>query len=65
MDSPWFNEVELELSDGNRPNSRHSALYREDDFITQERTGDPYDSHNLPKEPLPLIWIPILIAVGV
>lgn len=36
-----------------------------DDFITKARTGDPYDSHNLPKEPLALIWIPISIAVGV
>lgn len=36
-----------------------------DDFITQARSGDPYDSHNLPKEPLALIWIPISIAVGV
>ena len=35
-----------------------------DDFITQARTGDPYDLHNLPREPLPLIWIPISIAVG-
>ena len=36
-----------------------------DDFITKARTGDPYDSHNLPKEPLALIWIPISIAGGV
>ena len=55
MDSLWFNKIELELSDGNRPDSRHSALYREDDATT----GDPYNSHDLPKEPLSLIWIPI------
>ena len=35
-----------------------------DDFITQARTGDPYDLHNLPREPLDLIWIPISIVVG-
>ncbi len=35
-----------------------------DDFITQARAGKPYDSHNLPKEPLSLIWIPVSIVVG-
>ena len=29
VDTPWFNEIELELSDGNRPESRYSDLYRE------------------------------------
>ena len=29
VDSPWFDEIELELSDGNRPESRYSDLYRE------------------------------------
>ena len=29
VDSPWFDEIELELSDGNRPESRFSDLYRE------------------------------------
>lgn len=29
VDSPWFDEIELELSDGNRPDSRYSDLYRE------------------------------------
>lgn len=29
VDSPWFDEIELELSDGNRPESRYTDLYRE------------------------------------
>jgi len=29
VDSPWFDEIELELSDGNRPDSRYTDLYRE------------------------------------
>ena len=29
VDSPWFDKIELELSDGNRPDSRYSDLYRE------------------------------------
>ena len=27
VDSPWFDEIELELSDGNRPDSRYTDLY--------------------------------------
>ena len=30
-----------------------------DDFITQAKTGEPYNSSNLPRESLSLIWIPI------
>ena len=29
VDSPWFDEIELELSGGNRPDSRYTDLYRE------------------------------------
>lgn len=29
IESPWFDEVELELSSGNRPESRYTELYRE------------------------------------
>ncbi len=29
VDSPWFDEIELELSNGNRPDSRYTDLYRE------------------------------------
>lgn len=29
VDSPWFDEIKLELSDGNRPDSRYTDLYRE------------------------------------
>lgn len=29
VDSPWFDEIELELSDGNRPDSPYTDLYRE------------------------------------
>ena len=28
VDSPWFDEIELELSDGNRPDRRFTDLYR-------------------------------------
>ena len=29
VESPWFDEIELELSDGNRPESPYTDLYRE------------------------------------
>ena len=29
VNSPWFNEIELELSEGSRPDSRYTDLYRE------------------------------------
>lgn len=35
-----------------------------DDFLTQARKGQPYDVHNLPKEPLDWYWIPGALAIG-
>lgn len=35
-----------------------------DDFIAQAKKGKPYDSSNLPKEPINLLWIPIAIGIG-
>ena len=35
-----------------------------DDFITKARTGTPYDSSNMPKEPMKRGWILVAIIVG-
>lgn len=35
-----------------------------DEFITQAKTGDPYDTHNLPKEPFD-VTVSLLIALAV
>lgn len=35
-----------------------------DDFVTQAKTGKPYDRDNLPKEPLSLLWIPVAGLLG-
>lgn len=35
-----------------------------DDFITQAKTGEPYDTGNLPKGTVSPIWIPIDLAIG-
>ena len=29
VNSPWFSEIDLELSEGNRPDSKYAALYRQ------------------------------------
>ena len=39
------------LSDGAYADAFNTFAELCDEFITQARTGDPYDSHNLPKEP--------------
>lgn len=44
--------------------ARSSCAELCDDFITQARNGDPYDSGNLLREPLQLIWIPIALVIG-
>lgn len=57
-------QIKGELSDGNFAGAFDKFADLCDDFITQARTGEPYDIKNLPKEPLSLIWIPIAIVVG-
>ena len=57
-------QIKGELSDGNFAGAFDKFADLCDDFITQARTGEPYDVKNLPKEPLSLIWIPIAIVVG-
>ena len=53
-----------DLSDGNY--ARAFDIYADwcDNFINQARKDKPYDSSNLPHEPLSFIWIPISIGVG-
>ncbi len=58
------NQITPDLSEGNYVAAFTSYSQLCDDFITQARTGEPYDSNNLPKEPLSLIWIPVAIVIG-
>ena len=50
-------QIKGDLSDGNFAGAFDKFADLCDDFITQARTGEPYDVKNLPKEPLSLIWI--------
>ena len=36
-----------------------------DDFITQAKTGEPYDIDNEPQKPMSWIWIPISLVAGI
>lgn len=48
VDSPWFDKIELELSDGNRPDSRYTELYREYEAKMYELADVLMPNHNLP-----------------
>ena len=52
------------LSDGEFAQAFEKFADLCDEFITQAKTGDPYDSHNLPKEPFSLVTN-LLIALGI
>lgn len=57
-------QIKPDLSEGNYAAAFSSYAEFCDDFITQARNGEPYDSGNLPREPLSLIWIPIALVIG-
>lgn len=58
VDSPWFGKIDLELSDGNRPDSKYTDLYREYERQMFElsnvlmgrstaQCGDPFDGKDV------------------
>jgi len=52
------------LSDGEYADAFNTFADLCDDFITQANTGDPYDTHNLPKEPFDAVWT-LIICLGI
>jgi len=54
-----------DLSKGNYAEAFTIFADQSDAFITQARTGEPFDVGNLPKEPLSWIWLPISAGLGV
>ena len=55
-----------DLSDGNYADAFTTYAELCDEFITQARTGDPYDTNNLPKEPFNVFTsLLISLAVGI
>lgn len=54
-----------ELSDENYAQAFDIFAEQCDAFITQAYTGDPYDTHNLPKEPFPVVvFVVVSLIVG-
>ncbi len=58
-------QIKSDLSDGNYVAAFDTYADLCDEFITQARSGSPFDKGNLPREPLSMIWIPISIGIGV
>lgn len=54
--------VQEQLSDGNYAEAFDIFAEQCDDFITQARSGDPYDKHNLPKLPFNVV-LNLIIAL--
>lgn len=52
------------LSEGNYVSAfdRYASLC--DAFITQAKSGNPYDNGNLPREKLSVLWIPVSLVIG-
>lgn len=59
-----FDEIIPDLSDGRYADAFERYASLADEYVTQARKGNVYDTGNLPKKPLSLIWIPIAIGVG-
>ena len=52
------------LSDGEYMEAFQKYATLCDDFITQADTGEPYDSNNMPHEPLSPLWIVAAVVLG-
>lgn len=53
------------LSDGAYADAFQTFAQLCDDFITQAKTGDPYDTHNLPKAPFRIVFnLVVCLSIG-
>lgn len=57
-------QIRPALSKGNYASAAAEYADLCDDFIAQARKGKPYDTKNLPKEPLSIWWIPGSMLIG-
>ncbi len=58
-------KMKEDLSDSNYAAAFNTFAELSDEFISQARTGEPYDKGNLPKGPLSMVWLLVSILVGV
>lgn len=52
------------LSDGDYNKAFIEFATECDDYITQAKTGKPYDSNNMPSKEVPAYWLIITLAIG-
>lgn len=57
-------QIKDDLSNGNYAAAFDTFADLCDKFITQAKSGTPYDFFNLPREPLSGIWIPLSLLFG-
>lgn len=57
-------QMKPDLSTGDYAAAFRTFIDKCDAFITQARTGQPYDRSNLPRGNMPLMWMVISIGVG-
>lgn len=57
-------QIGTSMSKGNFAAAFSDFAALADDFITQARTGKPYDTGNLPRSPLSPLWIPVSLVIG-
>lgn len=58
-------QMKDDLSAGNYAAAFRIYIEKCDEFITQARTGKPFDKSSLPRSPLSAIWVPISLIVGI
>ena len=58
-------EMTGDLSDGDFAAAFDTFADECDDFITQAKTGEPYDIDNEPQKPMSWFWIPISLVAGI
>ena len=56
--------VKDDMADGNYAGAFRRYAELCDDFVTQAREGKPYDTETMPRRPLPVLAIPISLAIG-
>ncbi|MGN0372762.1 MAG: TPM domain-containing protein [Enterocloster sp.] len=58
-------QMKSDLSAGNYAAAFRTYIEKCDEFITQARTGKPFDKSSLPRSPMSAIWVPISLIVGI
>lgn len=59
-----MDNVQPLLSDGDYNEAFTEFVTECDDYITQAKTGEPYDSNNMPSIEVPVYWLIITLAIG-